>query len=344
MKKIFSICLFFTIALMFFELETMHSFANNQYTLTATATVQSIVFDDESEVTSSFTIDAIIRRNGVEVDPYELIQGRRTVKEWKIEIWQVNESGVEIGGTRKTTVLSRQNAKSSPKSHSPYTNNLIFLDEIKTPLSNVPVSGNLASLKFKCKVSVFLDDEGAIIGGSSTSGFYGFVPSEYFISGNELASKIGLSNGTAQNSDAGWLKFENGGKTLYLAKRTFRHSISWDQINGNGSVFGTRLVIVNGKSYKVRLLTSAEWNILMYGVHTGIDPDWTYRTTVFNFPLYGNSDLGVESGDGSGSWVQDVSSSNRVIRGSYGITGAFATGSGSTNSGHGWRPVLELVD
>ncbi len=137
-----------------------------------------------------------------------------------------------------------------------------------------------------------------MLGGSNEpkvdSKFIREVPASEFITGAALASQIGLTAGTSQHSDAGWLHFELDGKTLYVAKKPYRHSASWDQINARGAVFGTKTVVINGKTYKVRLLKSvasgdmytgsdvvydpveaygSEWNRLFYPIHSGKHTD-----------------------------------------------------------------------
>src|SRR5690606_4437313 len=80
--------------------------------------------------------------------------------------------------------------------------------------------------------------------------FLGEVPASEFITGGALASAIGLTAGTAHNTNEPWLKFVLDGKTLYVAKKTFRRSITWNQIHARGAVFGTRTVVIQGNTYK----------------------------------------------------------------------------------------------
>jgi len=76
-------------------------------------------------------------------------------------------------------------------------------------------------------------------GGTTDAGFLGFVPASNFITGSNLASAIGLSNGTLQNSDTPWLKYMYNGKICFTPLKTHRHSTTWDAIYNTGSVFGT---------------------------------------------------------------------------------------------------------
>src|SRR5690554_5978523 len=70
-----------------------------------------------------------------------------------------------------------------------------------------------------------------LIAGNPGAGFYGEVPVSELITGDLLASTIGLTEGTVLHSNEPWLKFALDGKTLYVAKKPFRHSIPWDQIH-----------------------------------------------------------------------------------------------------------------
>ena len=198
------------------------------------------------------------------------------------------------------------------------------------------------------------------------------VPASELMSGTALASAIGLTAGTAQNSNEPWLHFELDGKTLYVAKKTFRHSISWNQINARGAVFGTATVTIQGDTYKVRLLKGAntdpanvsggswdhpgthgsEWNRLMYRISgkpfsnasntlasEGIaEGDWAQ---------YSEAALNIAVGNGRYSWCQETlisDSANRVDRGRNGVSYLSLTSASSSNSLYGWRPCLELVD
>lgn len=188
-----------------------------------------------------------------------------------------------------------------------------------------------------------------------------------------MATQIGLTAGTPFNSDAGWLKFSLDYKTLYVAKRPFRHSVSWNQINARGAVFGTTQITIHGKRYKVRLLKGrgdglstdlssgydtlathgSEWNRLMY--HVSGKPFASASNTLASegitegdWAQFSEAELLTNTtyGYGSYSWCQDTISTNRFVRGYYGASLIVTIGSSSTAPASilGWRPVLELVD
>lgn len=111
-----------------------------------------------------------------------------------------------------------------------------------------------------------------LIAGDMTAGFFGEVSADELFRGDELALMVGVTEGTAQNSTASWLKFAHNGKIKYIAKQTFRHTISWDHLYSRGIVYGTddtgvaprgtatnqfTTVEKDGSQFVVRLMTCA---------------------------------------------------------------------------------------
>lgn len=211
-----------------------------------------------------------------------------------------------------------------------------------------------------------------LIGGNLQAGFYGEVSTSDFITGDELAGMIGLTAGTSQNSNEPWLKFSYLGKIEFIAKKTFRHSISWDSINAVNAVFGNRTIKIGDHTYKVRLpkgksegkqddLSSAygsinhgsEWNKLMLPIHIGAPSNWEHKECV-NSPTenwsvgYTDDDLLTcyKSQHGYFSWCQEYgeNGNNSVLRGGSNISGSGYNWHSNLHDGNGWRPVLELVD
>ena len=197
------------------------------------------------------------------------------------------------------------------------------------------------------------------------------MPAGDFITGDQLATQVGLTAGTAFNSDAGWLKFSLDYKTLYVAKRPFRRSVSWDQINARGAVFGDTQVEINGKLYKVRLLKgrgdelttsisngydtqpthNSEWNRLMY--HVSGTPFANASNTLASegitegdWAQFSESELLTyhASGTGGYSLCQDQADTTRCARGVYGVSYIRGIDRTSTAITLAWRPCLELVE
>lgn len=211
-----------------------------------------------------------------------------------------------------------------------------------------------------------------LIGGNLQAGFYGECPASELITGDELAKRIGLTKGTSQNSNAGWLKFAYMGKVEFVAKKTFRSYISWDHINAVSAVFGNRTIKIGNHTYKIRLMKgktegkqndsssyqgainhNSEWNKLMLPIHENAPSNWKYKDNV-NSPTenwnvgYTDNDLFTSSaaGDGSYSWCQEHGNSRscRLYRGHIYVSSSNFNVPSRVISPHGWRPVLELVD
>lgn len=210
----------------------------------------------------------------------------------------------------------------------------------------------------------------SLLAGTLTKGWYGEVSASNFITGDQLATAIGLTAGASQNSTAGWLKFSLDSKTLYVAKRPFRYGISWGSINAVGAVTGTKTITIAGKTYKVRLLkgrgdgltttfangydttptVNSEWNRLMYHVSGTpfVDTNNTLASegiSVGDWAQYSESNLSTyySYGFGSATWCQDQAGTNYVYRGSSGVSYIVSSASTYTGNVMGWRPCLELV-
>lgn len=196
--------------------------------------------------------------------------------------------------------------------------------------------------------------------------FLGEVSANDFIDGSVLAASTGVSEGVAHNNDVGWLKFlTREGKTLYVAKKSIRHTVSWDQLNSKGLVYGDSTVLIGGHTYKVRLLTGmdynpiaitagydipnssdSEWSRLLYSVYSGIPYTYLTKTPPGYWPLYDHVDLGVQLGVGRQHWCQDTSTTRNQIcvRGLHGVSYTGTVSKGTAVDHVGWRPVLELVE
>lgn len=78
-----------------------------------------------------------------------------------------------------------------------------------------------------------------LVAGDMTAGYFGEVSSDELFSGDELALITGVTEGESVYSDAGWLKFVHNNKIKYIAKKSFRHSVTWDHLYSRGLVYGT---------------------------------------------------------------------------------------------------------
>ena len=142
-----------------------------------------------------------------------------------------------------------------------------------------------------------------LVGGDAQWGFYGEVASTDFITGDALATQIGLSAGISQYSNTEWLKFNSDGKVVMIPKKPLRYNLSWEHIYQVGAVYGDdtvgsnpsggnrvqdTIVTIDGFDYRVTLMKGAgadpttdavgydiengygsEWNRLFYPIHSG---------------------------------------------------------------------------
>jgi hypothetical protein len=221
-----------------------------------------------------------------------------------------------------------------------------------------------------------------LIAGDGEEGFFGEVPASELITGDALASQVGISQGTSQHSTAGWLKFAYKGDILFVAKKPIRHSISWDAINTAKCVYGDsgdKTVTIDYKTYKVTLMRAlepsndpktvasgssgavnhhSEWNRLMGQIHEdAINKNWGHPNNMESDigilehslgsgiqGMYSDADLIITSGDGRRSWCQEMSSTSyRLGRGTGGVSHSYPYNSSGAISEYGWRPVLRLV-
>lgn len=195
-------------------------------------------------------------------------------------------------------------------------------------------------------------------------GFYGEVSPSSFITYANLATLSGMTSGTPINSEAGWLKFILDQKELYVAKVNVRNFVSWNQINSVGCVFGTKVVTILGKRYKVRLLKGADSNPYSashwrYAVGTR-NSEWN---RLFNFVVRDDVDVPIPprnlkapytqaqldmTGNKWYSHCQETpagSPNARCNRGYIAMSTHAPVGSPDhALTNRAWRPCLELID
>lgn len=204
-----------------------------------------------------------------------------------------------------------------------------------------------------------------LIAGDRQAGYFGDLTGTEFTSGNNLASLIGLTVGTALNTDTDWLKFMYKGRILYVPKKPLRVDLSWSDLHQKGAVFGTAVVTIKERQYRVRLMkgsgvdpyrgvnggsddpltVGSEYNDLMYRV-CSIDPP---SQTLPNFVSFTPTDLGMYSSGGV-QLCQDRSEPSGGV-----VPGVLCRGNGASDiatshspaesysAGRGWRPVLEVA-
>lgn len=209
-----------------------------------------------------------------------------------------------------------------------------------------------------------------MIDGNIDLGYFGTVSSAELFKSSELLLKTGLSFAGIIAENVEWLKFAYKGKFLFVAKQPVKTGISWDVLYEKGLVYGLegfgpgktvgtdqlKVLDKEGFLFKVRLMRGAntdpfvfsttsystsetigsEWNDLLYRV--------SKKTTNPSLPKWEKFD-NVQLGVDYYSMVQELSTSGHAfIRGASGVDYSTVTGTSTTSSSFGWRPVLEVID
>lgn len=209
-----------------------------------------------------------------------------------------------------------------------------------------------------------------LVGGDSRTGYYGTLSSSELITGDALASLVGLTAGTSQYSNTDWLKYSLDGKTVFVSKKNIRNSVSWDHLNAVNVVNNSRTITIQGEQYRIGLLKGlgpdtsgyvrntydtpatygSEWNRLMYPVSIDIPSYPKTSQTIDNWASFPQDDsadgLNITAGNGRYSWTQETDPTNttyRVGRGYNSVTNLRSGTSSDTYADVGWRVRLELV-
>lgn len=211
-----------------------------------------------------------------------------------------------------------------------------------------------------------------LMAGDMTAGYFGVVSASELYTGEEISAAVGITEGTIQFNDVGWLKFVIDGDIIFKSQKTYRHSISWNHIDSKGAVKGTKQVSKGGINYKVTLMKGtltdpsvdasygekgakgSEWNRLMLPIHVQAkDKSWEWPTYVEpDIPYWGidftDADLHTKQSGGLGlrHWCQESLTSvpaDRVIRGVSGVSYIANATASSTSNIYGWSPVLRVV-
>ena len=144
-----------------------------------------------------------------------------------------------------------------------------------------------------------------------------FIGEVQLITGDELASIIGLTAGTSQFSTEPWLHFNDNGRDIYIAKKPFRHTVSWDQLNAIGAVYGSKTVTIDNKLYMVRLLRGTNSDPTTGGTYSG------YNTTIhqgsewnrYMYPIHSTTHV-----SGSNPNTSDMGTLASILMSSYTCT------------------------
>ncbi|ARV77249.1 virion structural protein [Pseudomonas phage Noxifer] len=180
--------------------------------------------------------------------------------------------------------------------------------------------------------------------------FRGEVAPADLITGPALVAAVGVTTGAAfEDGNPTWLKFDENGKVFYIAKKPLRTGVTWEILNGFGAVYGSKIITIGNKRYRVRLMTGGTSDPMTTG--GGEYDAYFSRCTQFysgvasdRFASYTGPDVGWVSGTGNGQLclVQEYySTSGPGTRGYPGFLGVWYQIANTTHAGYAWRPVLE---
>lgn len=199
------------------------------------------------------------------------------------------------------------------------------------------------------------------------------MPNNELITMSNLTTQLGVTQGTDQNLDTPWLKFYLDGRIIYVAKKTIRHSISYDHLSDLGLVNGSKVITIDNLQYRVGLLGGidddytgavtddynqpwtmrSEWTRLMYnvasddGITTVAQKQGQIGDNWISYPQDNSTNgLNISAGDGCFSWTKEINpanSSQAVTRGGSSVADVDSDASSDAGSYVGWRPMLELV-
>ncbi len=224
--------------------------------------------------------------------------------------------------------------------------------------------------------------DGSTVGGFESIGvetphpskFLGEVAQKDLITPKDLNALVGLGGAFYNTSDA-WLKFydEVDGKTKYFPKQPFKISVSWNQLNNVGVVYGKEIVIKEHR-YICRLIKASlnetssaaydavddpdtwgsEWNRLMYPIcaPTGnaiLDKVSPSGPQLGTWAQYNQQHIFFQywTGTGNVTWCQETAANNPTEAVTFGAGGValIRLDAKSINSNdRGWRPLLELIE
>lgn len=167
------------------------------------------------------------------------------------------------------------------------------------------------------------------------------------VSGNGLASSCGVTIGTSQiylNNPIDWVKFGYEGKIFFIARKPIRKSVSWNDLNAKGCVFGETQVTFDGITYKCRLMRVRNGDP---GTAFGADYTLFIRVRQSTWDTLTDDDLYLNQvGEDSGRYsiAQETVEGYPLHCQSFIAYYAFPMiEKNSREPMVGWRPVLEVV-
>lgn len=146
----------------------------------------------------------------------------------------------------------------------------------------------------------------------------------------------------SSGTDIEWLVINSGAHEYLLSTKNLLSGISYNQLNIQGFTNGNSLITINQYQYKIRLITSKEWNdfvLNQINLNTLLTPNANDLSGNYNETTISTSDTNtlLHWWD-SPSLTKDISGSNVVIRGGSAIN---TTNNILTTDNSNWRIMLE---
>jgi len=179
--------------------------------------------------------------------------------------------------------------------------------------------------------------EDTLLAGDDALGFYGEVMGIDFTGYGDLSTTLGVSAGILHNdAESTWLKYKENGNTLFIAKKTLRYDVSFNDIANTD----LQIITIGGLDYEVHLFETVEWDKYLYPIHA-TDPNsqgWGIG--------YTDADLNIASGNGHATLTTSIPSNypnSRYNRGNGWLTNISYTNATDRFPRLGWRPILRLM-
>ncbi|BEG72621.1 hypothetical protein RVBP21_2490 [Pseudomonas phage BRkr] len=191
--------------------------------------------------------------------------------------------------------------------------------------------------------------------GDSTLGLYGELTSDKFITYPQLRTLVELDSIGTINTDAGWIKVSRNNVILYYSKTAILHSISPNQLDEAGLIDGSKVIVIDGNMFKVRLMNAGvnPYSDIATQGNEGSEL-WDIFgnvTTKGSWAKYTDEQL-IGAGNGSYNWAANRNTNGNYLQFSPSTTHPQAKNGLYIYDGHppteatsyrGWRPVLEYI-
>lgn len=213
-----------------------------------------------------------------------------------------------------------------------------------------------------------------LLAGDTELGYFGQVGTDAVFTAAEMASALGISQGTVNNASMVWLKFYYKGRVLFVAQKGIVDAVSWNHLYDCGVIYGVdgggsnsprsyavdQMTILEKGSDKFIVRTmkgynadpfvyssgglnaveadGSEWNDLLYRVSATVT-----APPLDKFEQFTNQELDFSNKQ---TWVQETPTAASTARGMRGYNDVRYTsyaGGSSNNATRTWRPVLVYV-